>query len=290
MPELPDNVVRLRQIIRCCTLCPRNCRVDRASGRLGACQTGAEASVASWGPHFGEESVLVGPGGSGTIFLEGCNLDCVFCQNFDISHPGRAMSPPVPPERLAELALRLESGGCANVNFVSPTHVAHAVGEAVAVARRRGLAVPVVYNCGGYESLDTLGLLDGLVEIYMPDFKYASAEAGLKYSGVKDYPAVARAALGVMYGQVGPLQRDRRGLARGGVLVRHLVMPGDLAGSRQVIDEVAAAAPGCMINVMGQYRPAWRADRYEELAGRVSAQNVRELRDYARGRGLNVSD
>lgn len=290
MLELPDNVVRLRQIIGCCTLCPRNCRVDRPAGQFGACHTGAEASVASWGPHFGEESVLVGSGGSGTIFLEGCNLECVFCQNFDISHPGRSMSPGVPSERLADLALRLESGGCANVNFVSPTHVAHAVAEAVVLARRRGLAVPVVYNCGGYEAVDMLRLLEGLVEIYMPDFKYASAEAGLKYSGVKDYPAVARAALAEMYAQVGPLQCDRRGLARGGVFVRHLVMPGDIAGSREVIDTVAETAPGCMINIMGQYRPAWRADRHAELAGRVSPATVHELREHARERGLKVFD
>ncbi|HOD81189.1 MAG: hypothetical protein BWX88_02453 [Planctomycetes bacterium ADurb.Bin126] len=290
MSEFPDNVVRLRQMIRHCTLCPRGCGVDREAGQLGACRTGAEASVASWGAHFGEESVLVGPGGSGTIFLERCNLECVFCQNSDISHPARHASPPASSEHLAELALRLESGGCANVNFVSPTHVAHAVAEAIVIARGRGLGVPVVYNCGGYEAVETLGLLDGLVEVYMPDFKYASAEAGLKYSGVSDYPAAARAALAEMYAQVGPLQLDRRGLARGGLLVRHLVMPGDLAGSRQVIDAVAETAPLCTINVMGQYRPAWRADRYEELAGLVSSQAVRELRDYARTRGLVACD
>ena len=286
--EMPDNVVALREMISECSLCPRCCGVDRTAGRLGACGIGAEALVASAGPHFGEEPVLVGPGGSGTIFLAGCNLDCVFCQNFDISHhaAGKAAS----AEEIARTALTLERAGCANVNFVSPTHVAHVVGEAIVLARAGGLGVPVVYNCGGYESVQALELLDGLIDIYMPDFKYADAAAGEKYSGAEDYPARARSALAEMYRQVGPLEVGAGGLAERGVLVRHLVLPGDIADSRRVIETVAAAAPGCTINVMGQYRPAYRAEQFAPLRAWAVPATVRSLREYAEQKGLRRVD
>lgn len=281
---MPSNIARLGQIVHDCTLCPRNCHVDRAGPKRGACRIGLTARVDSVGPHFGEEPVLVGRGGSGTIFLSACNLDCVFCQNADISHSaaGRELA----PKELAGAAVRLERAGCENVNFVTPTHVSHAVAEAVWSARAMGLTVPVVYNCGGYESVETLRLLEGLVEIYMPDFKYATAEAGRKYSGVPDYPTVADAALAEMFRQVGRLQLDRRGVAVRGVLVRHLVMPGDLAGSREVIARVAKIAPGCAINVMGQYHPAYRVSDFDELMSCPSAAQVRQLRDFAMSLGL----
>jgi len=285
---MPDNLAKLRGILRHCVLCARACGVDRTAGETGACRAGTEAVVASAGPHFGEEPVLVGAGGSGTIFLAGCNLDCVFCQNFDISHPPdvRSAGSEMPPANIAELALRLAARGCENVNFVSPTHVAHAVAEAVAIARPRGLAVPIVYNCGGYEAVETLRLLDGLIEIYMPDFKWGDAAAGRKYSGVADYPAVATAALAEMYRQVGPLELDERGVALKGVLVRHLVIPGDLARSREVIETVAKTAPACAINVMGQYRPAFRAAEFPELLARPDHSQVAALRLYAGKLGL----
>jgi len=278
----------LREIIRDCTLCPRCCRVDRTAGQVGLCGVADRALVASAGPHFGEEPVLVGSGGSGTIFFSGCNLHCVFCQNYDISHSadGRVVS----AWQIAELACDLAARGCENVNFVTPTHVAHAVGEAIVAARSGGLAVPVVYNCGGYESVQTLRLLEGLIEIYMPDFKYADPAAAKKYSGVSDYPAVATAALEQMYRQVGPLQLDSRGVARRGVLVRHLVMPNDVARSRKVIDIVARTAPGCAINVMGQYRPAYRAGEFPELLGRPAAEEITSLRDHAVSLGLRRVD
>ena len=284
MAELPGNIQRLWEIIRDCTLCPRNCHVDRTAGKVGACRIGAQAVVASAGPHFGEEPVLVGRGGSGTIFFSGCNLACVFCQNWDISHT--TDGEPCAPEQIARMALALERGGCENVNFVTPTHVAYAVAEAVWRARAAGLTVPIVYNCGGYESVETLRELEGLVDIYMPDFKYADAAAGRRYSGVGDYPQVAEAALAEMYRQVGPLQLDARRVAGRGVLVRHLVMPGDLARSREVIDIVARVAPACAINVMGQYRPAGEAHRFPELMARPDAEEVSELRRYAVSLGL----
>ena len=286
--QAAQNISRLNEIIRDCTLCPRNCHVDRTAETLGACGVGAQAIVASAGPHFGEEPVLVGRGGSGTIFFCGCNLHCVFCQNFDISRSTDGQE--VSLEQIADLALRLEDQGCENVNFVTPTHVAHVVAEAVHMARGRGLTVPVVYNCGGYESADTLRLLEGLIEIYMPDFKYADADAGRMYSGVDEYPNVAEAALKEMYRQVGALETDGRGVAQRGVLVRHLVMPGDAAHSREVIDIVARAAPGCAINMMGQYRPAYRAAEFSALSARPSASQVQTLRKYAASKGLLRAD
>jgi putative pyruvate formate lyase activating enzyme len=286
--ELPDNVKRLREIIRDCTLCPRNCHVDRAAGVLGACGIGADPLVASAGAHVGEEPVLVGRRGSGTIFFCGCNLHCVFCQNYDISQSadGRKMS----PEEVAEVAITLTSQGCSNVNFVSPSHVAHVLAEAVCIARGRGMGAPIIYNCGGYDSVETLRLLDGLIEIYMPDFKWASPDAGLKYSDAPDYPRIAEAALREMFRQVGPLQTDSRGIATRGVLVRHLVIPGNLAHSDEVIDVVAREAPGCAINVMGQYRPAHRAGNYPELLARARPEEVLRLRQYAAERGLQRVD
>jgi len=286
--DLPDNALRLRERISPCRLCPRQCGVDRAAGEVGACRIGAEAVVASAGPHFGEEPVLVGRGGSGTIFFSGCNLDCVFCQNADISHvsDGQRMQ----PGRIASLALALEARGCENVNFVTPTHVSHAIAEAILAARAAGLTVPVVYNCGGYESVETLGLLEGLVEIYMPDFKYADAQAGATYSGVSDYPEVATAALGEMHRQVGPLETDPRGLAVRGVLVRHLVLPGDLARSRSAIETIARTAPGCALNVMAQYRPCFRAGQFPKLQQRPDPQAVHSLRQLASSLGLQRPD
>ncbi|MHC4563276.1 MAG: radical SAM protein [Planctomycetota bacterium] len=286
--DLPPNVVALREMVRDCTLCPRQCRVDRTAGKVGACRIGGEAVVASFGPHFGEEPVLVGRGGSGTIFFAGCNLDCVFCQNADISHSDRGQR--VSPEMLARIMLSLQVDGCENVNVVSPTHVSHAVAEAIVIARAGGLARPIVYNCGGYESVDTLKLLDGLVEIYMPDFKYADADAAKAYSGVADYPQVATAALAEMHRQVGPLQTDSCGVAIRGVLVRHLVLPGDLADSRAVIDIVAETAPGCAINVMAQYRPCYRADEFDELLAYPSRDEIAVLRKRAGDSGLAPVD
>jgi putative pyruvate formate lyase activating enzyme len=287
MEPLPDNVLRLARIISDCTLCPRRCRVDRTQGRLGACRVGQSPVVASAGPHFGEEPVLVGSGGSGTIFFCGCNLDCVFCQNHDISHAVEGQK--VSARQIANVAMNLEREGCVNINFVSPTHVSHAVAEAIVLARRMGLKVPTVYNCGGYESVEALRLLSGLIEIYMPDFKYASAEAGMKYSGVADYPQAAQAALEEMYRQVGPLV-ESDGLAARGVLVRHLVMPGDIARSREVIDIVARTAPGSALNVMGQYHPAFRAGQFPELMSHPSSAEIRELRRYAVNQGLVRAD
>ena len=285
MSELPEAVLKLQEMLKSCRMCPRSCAVDRTAGELGACRTTATVKVSSAMPHFGEEPALVGSGGSGTIFFSGCNLDCVFCQNFDISQMDTGEESR--PREIVELALRLQEMGCENINFVTPTHVAFAVAEVIVKAREKGLQKPTVYNCGGYESVETLMCQDGLIDIYMPDFKYAEAEKGYKYSGVKEYPKAATAALKEMYRQVGPLARNAKGVARKGVMVRHLVMPNDIAGSRKVIEIVAEAAPGCSINVMGQYRPAYRAREYPELQDYPSSGQIRELHEYAEKLGLH---
>lgn len=281
--NLPQRIRELKDVIRNCTLCPWHCHVDRTAGEIGACRTGANPIVASAGPHFGEEPVLVGSGGSGTIFLAGCNLHCVYCQNCDISQ--EVFGEEITAEELAEQALALQRRGCVNVNFVTPSHVAHAVAEAIARARADGLAVPVVWNSGGYDRVETLQAVEGLVDVYMPDYKYDSNQAGETYSGVSDYADIAREAVAEMYRQVGPLQIER-GVARRGLLVRHLVLPGDLAGSRGVLDTLADIAPGCTVHVMGQYRPAFRAAHFPELMRCPSRGEIAELRRYAEGKGL----
>jgi len=256
---------RLRNAVReayrrmaACDLCPRRCGVNRLVGERGFCGTGLRAKVAAAGPHFGEESPLVGSGGSGTIFFSECNLRCVFCQNWDISWEGEGQEIGLP--ELARTFLRLQERGCHNVNLVTPSHVVAPVLGAVALAARRGLAVPIVYNTSAYDALETLRLLDGVVDIYMPDLKWVTPEVGSRLAGAPDYWDVARAAVLEMHRQVGDLVVDGRGVARRGLLVRHLVMPGGLAGSREVMGFLAReVSRNTYVNVMAQYRPVGKA-------------------------------
>ncbi len=271
-----------------CRVCPRRCEVDRLQDERGFCGIGATPIVSSAGPHFGEEPCLVGRGGSGTIFLAGCNLGCVYCQNHDISHARQGEENSV--DDVVEAALALERHGCENVNFVSPTHVGPQLLDAIVRARAAGLTVPIVWNCGGYESIEMLRLLAGHVEIYMPDLKYADGEVAGRFSGAEDYPAVARAAIREMHRQVGDLSIEQ-GVAWRGLLIRHLVLPRSLAGSRAVIDFLADEVSGdTFINVMGQYRPEYQARRYPELDRRPTRQEIAEAVDYAACRGLRLSD
>jgi len=290
--ESKNRIAAAYALMRPCRLCPRACGVDRAAGERGFCGAGARAVVASAAPHFGEEPCLVGSGGSGTIFLAGCNLGCAFCQNEDISRNaagGREMD----AAEVAGLMLGLESRGCENINFVTPTHFAPALAEAIVEARGRGLGVPIVWNCGGYESLDALRLLDGLVEIYMPDFKFSRAASAERYAHAPDYPARACAAIVEMHRQVGDLVVEK-GVARRGLLVRHLVMPAGGEESREVLDFLASVSPRTCVNVMGQYRPSadvLRPDgrrKYAEIARTVTPQEVAEAREHARRLGLRL--
>lgn len=291
----PDNadsysgpVRRLRELMNPCVLCPRRCNVYRSRGEVGFCGTGDTAVVSSAGPHFGEESVLVGKGGSGTIFLAGCNLGCVFCQNYDISHfrRGRAVS----IEQLVEFMFDLNGYGCSNINFVTPTHVVHAIAAAIELARDRGLELPIVYNCGGYELVETLRLLEGYVDIYMPDMKFSDSAVAKELADAADYPQVNFAAVKEMHRQVGDFQVEN-GLARRGLLIRHLVLPNRMAGSFAIIDFLAKKiSRQTTINVMGQYRPCFKAMEHSKINRRPSAEEVAEVRQYAVSKGLDVLD
>lgn len=286
--EWRERITDARRLMSPCELCPRCCHVDRLQGKKGACGVGAESLVASAGPHFGEEPVLVGYGGSGTIFLSGCNLACVFCQNADISHGRRGA--PASPEQLARQMIRLQQMGCVNINWVTPTHVMPMLLEATYLAREMGLHLPIVYNCGGYESVEALRVLNGVIDIYMPDAKYASNELGEKYSGVPDYANRMWEALTEMQRQVGDL-RIEGGIARRGLLVRHLVLPDHVDDSKAVMEGLAARiSPRVHVNVMNQYRPCFHAGDFPELRRPVTFEEHVDVVRHARALGLPVCD
>jgi putative pyruvate formate lyase activating enzyme len=279
---MPD----LRNWLESCELCPNFCRVNRLEGEKGRCRLGSELVVSSANLHYGEEPVLVGRGGSGTIFFTCCNLKCVFCQNYDISQLDYGS--PVDQNELVRNMITLQDRGAENINLVTPTHQAAQIFEAVKEARREGLKLPIVYNCGGYENPDFLRELDGLVQIYMPDFKYGNDEAGLKYSGVSEYSTWCRKALVEMHRQVGDLQTDQRGVATRGLLVRHLVLPNRIADSQKVIDFLASSiSSDTYLNIMDQYHPAFHASEYNGLRRRVFRQEVEEVLQYARSKGMS---
>ena len=278
---MPDLMNRLEN----CELCPNFCRVNRLEGEKGRCRVGSEIVVSSAILHYGEEPVLVGKGGSGTVFFTCCNLKCVFCQNYDISQLDYGH--PVSRDELVRIMLSLQGRGAVNINLVTPTHQAAQIFEAVKESRRQGLRLPIVYNCGGYENPEFLKELDGLVQIYMPDYKYGNNEAGRKYSGVGEYTTYCQESILEMHRQVGDLQTDDRGVATQGLLVRHLVLPGGIADSEKVIDFIAAkVSRHTYVNIMDQYHPAFHASDYRELRRRVFQQEVEEVVQYARDRGL----
>lgn len=286
LESFSEPVRKLAEKMSPCTLCPRNCKVLRAQGKVGFCGIADMPRVSSVGPHFGEEPVLVGPGGSGTIFFAGCNLGCVFCQNFDISHLryGSEMS----IEQLTEEMLGLQNRGCSNINFVTPTHLAVPIAAAIESARAKGLTVPTVYNTGGYDSVDTLKLLAGFIDIYMPDMKYADSEVAGQLSDAPDYPQINRDAVKEMHRQVGDL-KVVDGLAQRGLLVRHLVLPNRLAGSFEIIDFLAdEISTSTAINVMAQYRPCYKADRHPQINRCPTAEEIGQVHQYAMQKGLTV--
>jgi len=271
-----------------CDLCPRSCGLDRTRDELGFCRTGRRPVVSSFSPHFGEETPLVGRGGSGTIFFTHCNLGCLFCQNEDISLRGRGQ--PVGLDDLAAMMLDLQARGCHNINFVTPSHVTAHILAALPLAVEGGLRVPLVYNCGGYESLETIKALDGVIDIYMPDFKFADSQVADRLAGAPDYPERARAALAEMHRQVGDLAIDGKGLAQRGLLVRHLVLPNRLAGSRQVFEFLAGLSPQTYTNVMAQYRPCARAGQEPDLNRMIEPEEHLEAVTWALEAGLRRLD
>ena len=282
--ELAERAGQLTALSSPCRLCPNQCGADRHAGQFGRCGVGTSARVAGYGPHTGEEPLLVGRHGSGTVFFSGCNLTCCFCQNHRISQQREGTD--VYDEELAAIFRRVARRGCHNLNFVTPTP--HAAAIVRALAGEHGLVLPVVWNCGGYESVDILRLLDGIVDIYMPDLKYGNDDVARRLSGVTDYVARSQAAIAEMHRQVGDLEIGDDGIARRGLLVRHLVLPGGLAATTAVMRFLAEwISPRTAVNVMGQYRPWYRADSVDELRRRISSSEVDEAVRAARAVGLH---
>jgi len=287
--ELAERAAKAVQMLSHCRLCPRECKVNRLEDERGVCRTGRWAVVASAGPHFGEESPLVGRMGSGTIFFTHCNLLCVFCQNWDISHEGEGGE--VSGLELARVMLRLQGMGCHNINLVSPSHVVPQIIEALDIAATEGLEVPLVYNTGGYDKVETLRLLDGLVDIYMPDIKYADPKESARYSKARDYPEMVKASVREMHRQVGDLKTNGQGIATRGLLVRHLVMPNGIAGTREVMRFLAKEiSRDTYVNVMAQYRPCGEAFDISEIARRVSPEEFEEALETAEEEGIHRLD
>lgn len=274
-----------------CRVCPRDCAVDRLTDEAGICKTGRLAQVTSYFPHRGEEDCLRGSRGSGTIFFAMCNLKCVFCQNFDISQAAAGQE--VGPQQLASMMLELQEVGCHNINFVTPEHVVPQMLEALLLAVEAGLRLPIVYNTSAYDSMESLAWLDGVVDIYMPDFKLWDPELSRRYLKAKDYPQVARQVLVEMHRQVGLLKMDENGLAKRGVLVRHLVMPGLLEESRQIFHFLAETlAPGTYVNVMDQYRPAGyvSAEKYQQINRPLNRSEYETAVQMAEEAGLRLDE
>jgi putative pyruvate formate lyase activating enzyme len=289
--ELKKRAEKLRAIMEKCRLCPRQCGVNRLEGKKGFCRApGATLVVSSAHPHFGEERPLVGRGGSGTIFLTHCNLRCVFCQNWEISHLGRGAERST--DALAGMMLRLQERGCHNINLVTPTHYSAAILMALDRAAEKGLRLPVVYNTSGWERLEILKVLDGIVDIYLPDFKYWEGGMSKKYSaGAENYPETTRQAILEMHRQVGVAKPAKNGIMQRGLMIRHLVMPNNTSGSEKVMEWIAEKLPkDTYVNIMAQYSPLYKAFDYPEISRRVTRAEYKKAVDRARQVGLTNLD
>jgi putative pyruvate formate lyase activating enzyme len=285
--ELQRRIAALEQLLHSCTLCPRDCRVNRLNDELGRCNAGSQLTVAAAFPHFGEEPPLSGEGGSGAVFVSRCNLLCQFCQSWEVNHRGEGV--PVSARELAGVMLDLQARGCHNVSFVTPTHYVPQLIAALPYAIEQGFRRPLVYNCGGYESLEAIQLLAGIIDIYLPDIKFFDPHASERYmDGATDYPEVVRAVVKEMHRQVGDLVVDGRGIARHGLIVRHLVMPGMTQDSDLILRFIAEElSPQTYVNVMDQYRPCFQAGRSPEIARRTTPAEHRAVVEMARRLGLH---
>jgi len=273
--ELAKRIRTLHEILRECRLCPRECRVNRLEDEIGYCKAGAELMVSSVFPHFGEEPPLVGNHGSGTIFLTHCNLRCIFCQNYDISHLGRGQH--MSTDEMAGSMLRLQDLGCHNINFVTPSHYTPQIVASLPRAIQMDLRLPIVYNCSGYESVEVIRLLDGVVDIYMPDAKYMDEKHSRAFSNAPDYPEVLKEVLKEMHRQVGDLKVNSRGIAERGLLIRHLVMPHGAASSESVLKFIAEEiSVHSYVNIMEQYRPEYLAEEVPDIDRRITRKEYLE--------------
>jgi len=284
--ELQKRIDSLNEILKECTLCPHQCRVNRLEGKLGKCRAGKELKISSAFAHFGEEAPLVGTCGSGTIFLSHCNLKCIFCQNDDISHA--EIGEIIDIQKLASMMLVLQQRGCHNINFVTPTHFVPQLVSALPTAIRMGLLLPIVFNCGGYESLDVIKLLDGIIDIYMPDVKFSQIEPAKEYCNAPDYYSNIKLVLKEMHRQVGDLKVDSRGVAYRGLLIRHLVMPNNQAGTKEIMAFIAdEISKDSYVNIMDQYRPCYHASEFPEINRRITHDEYVAAIEKARKNGLS---
>ena len=283
--KLLERIEKAQGLLKECQICPRRCKVNRLENKMGVCKVGRLPKVSSYNPHFGEELPLVGMHGSGTIFITSCNLGCVFCQNYDISHRGEGYE--ISLERFAHMMIELQNMGCHNINFVTPTHVVPQILEALLLAVREGLRIPLVYNTGGYDLVETFRLLEGVFDIYMPDFKFSDSEVAARLCNAIDYPQVAMKAIKEMHRQVGDLVVDERGIAERGLIVRHLIMPNGLAGTRKVMKFLAQEiSSNTYVNIMDQYRPCGLAHTYSEINRRISPEEFENALQIAREEGI----
>ncbi len=284
--KLQERIENARELLQECQICPRRCKVNRLEGKVGVCKIGSLPKVSSYNPHFGEEPPLVGTHGSGTIFITSCNLGCVFCQNYDISHIGKGYE--ISTQRFAHMMVELQSMGCHNINFVTPTHVVPQILEALPIAINEGLKIPLVYNTGGYDLVETLQLLEGVFDIYMPDFKFSDDDVAAWLCKARDYPQVAMKAIKEMHRQVGDLVVDAHGIAERGLIVRHLVMPNGLAGTHKAMQFLARKiSPNTYVNIMDQYHPCALACKYPEINRRISVEEFENALHIAREEGLH---
>jgi putative pyruvate formate lyase activating enzyme len=279
--ELNQRIKLLQAFLEACRLCPRECRVNRLNGEIGYCGASSELMVSSAFPHFGEEAPLVGYHGSGTIFLTHCNLRCIFCQNYDISHMGKGEQ--IDTFEMARAMVKLQEMGCHNINFVTPTHFTPQIVASLPKAIEMGLRLPIVYNCSGYESIEVVQLLEGIVDIYMPDVKYMDEKYSNRYSNAPDYPEVVKKVLKEMHRQVGDLTTNSKGIAERGLLIRHLVMPGGIASSEAVLKFIGEElSVHSYVNIMAQYRPEYRANEYPEISRRIAHKELLEAIQWAK--------
>lgn len=287
--KLRERIDAAVSLLESCSVCPRSCGVNRLAADVGKCRTPREAMVSSYGPHFGEEAPLVGRHGSGTIFFTNCNLRCLFCQNYSISQLGEGQK--VSKEELAYIMLSLQAKGCHNINLVSPTHVVPQVLESLELAVESGLHLPLVYNSGGYDSVETLRILDGIVDIYMPDMKYDDDETARELSGIENYPEINKAAIKEMHRQTGDLEINEEGVAQRGLLVRHLILPHGLAGTKGIVNFLSEEiSRNTYVNIMAQYRPCYNAFQIPNLGRRISSTEFREALSLAQEAGLSRLD
>ncbi len=283
--EIEKRIEKLYELLSPCRLCPRKCKARRKENKFGFCRLGESPKVSSYNLHFGEEPPISGYNGSGTIFFTGCNLGCVFCQNYPISHLHHGRE--VTVDELSSMMLYLQRKGAHNINLVTPTPQVHAIVKAIDIAAKKGLRIPIVYNCGGYESEEVLDLLDGIVDIYMPDMKYGNNESARKYSGAKDYVEIAKRAIKKMHDQVGDLTFNEDGTAKRGLLVRHLVLPNDLSGTEEVLKFIRyEISRNTYVSLMSQYFPAYRASEFPELSRRITREEFKRAEDTLISLGL----